>query len=173
MEQIIKPITRWEIKLSEHETLILDSWELTTLVLWLIAAKATINMKPLWLNGMRYAKQNGGEVVVCDHFTKLSKARIIDIINAIYGLTDIEHTSIYLLSTNYPKADSWQSGFDQVDLKETSSGSFIGYWREDTGESILPVKLRWFEDMGVWYGVKGKPNGGVSFDFKDLSICQI
>lgn len=173
MESLIKLIPTFEVRIGENDTISLNVWELTALQLWLLMANKTPEAKPLWLKGKKFVHRRGDLISFEDVYCTLNRSQTIDLINAISHLTRDESTAIYLLNSYYPDSTSWQSDFNRVDLNETMSGSFIGYWREDTGESILPVKLRWSEDLGTWYGVKGKPNHGVSFNFKDLSIGQI
>lgn len=173
MESLIKLIPTFEVRIGENDTISLNVWELTALQLWLLMATKTPEAKPLWLKGKKFVRRKGDLISFEDVYCTLNRSQTIDLINAISHLTRDESTAIYLLNSYYPDSTSWQSDFNRVDLNETMSGSFIGYWREDTGESILPVKLRWSEDLGTWYGVKGKPNHGVSFNFKDLSIGQI
>lgn len=173
MEKIIDMIPRWGIRVNETDVIRLDIWELTALQLWLLMAINTESPRPLWLDGRKYVISKNGIISFDDVYSTLNRAQAVNIINTTHELTKDEATGIYMLGIHYPASDSWQSDFNTVDLKETMAGSFIGFWREDTRESILPVKLCWSEDLGVWYGVKGKPNGGVSFNFKDLSIGQI
>lgn len=173
MESLIKLVPSFEVCVGENDTIALNVWELTALQLWLLMANKTPEAKPLWLKGKKFVHRKGDLFSFEDVYCTLGKWQVIDLINAIASLTGEETSGVYMLGVNYPNSLSWQRDFNTVDVKETMSGSFIGYWREDTRETILPVVLRWSEDLGTWYGIKGTSNGGVSFNFKDLSIGQI
>lgn len=173
MEKIIKMVPSFDIKVGENDSINLNVWELTVVQLWLIMANKTPEAKPLFLRRKKFARREGDLFSFEDVYCTLNQGQVIDIINAIYNLTNSESNAIHMLGTHYPKADSWQSFIDAVDVKETMSGSFIGFWREDTRQSILPVQLRWSEDLGTWYGIKGFSYHGVEFKFKDLSFAQI
>ena len=170
MESLIKLVPSFEIRVGENDTVVLNAWELTALQLWLVMANGCREAKPLWLKGKKFVSCENELIFFEDVYCTLNRGRIIDLINAISALTLEEVTAIHLLCVHYPNASSWQG---RVQLNETMSGSYIGYWSEETGESFLPVKLRWSEDLDAWYGVKGDHNYGVSFKFKDLSIWQI
>lgn len=173
MEQLVKMVPTFEVRVSERDTISLNVWELTALQLWLLMAVKFPDAKPLWLKGTKFAFRKGD--TICFHRTHpgLTRPQAVELINAIGNMTKDESTGIHMLGIHYPLSDSWQSKFDTTDLSETKMGSFIGYWREDTGESILPVKLRWSEDLGVWYGVKAESFHDLSFSFKNLTIGQI
>lgn len=173
MEPLIKLVPTFEVRVSENDTINLNAWELTALQLWLLMANKTPEAKPLWLKGKKFVCRKEDLISFEDVYCTLNWGQVIDLINAISDLTGDECTAIYLLKSYYPDSSSWQSSFNHVDLNESMEGSFIGYWREDTGESILPVKLRWSGDMGVWYAIKGETGHGTVFQFKDLSIGQI
>lgn len=173
MESLIKLVPTFEVRIGENDTISLNVWELTALQLWLVMANKNLEAKPLWLKGKKFVHRKGDLISFEDTYCTLNRSQVIDLINAISDLTSDESTAVYLLRSYYPNSSSWQSSLNTVDLNETMSGSFIGYWREDTGESILPVKLRWSEDLGTWYGVRGVPFYGLSFKFKDLTIGQI
>lgn len=173
MSASIKLVPTFEIQVSEHDFVNLTVWELTALQLWLLMAINCVDAKPLWLKDERFGRREGDLIFLTDAKCKLNRGQVIDLINAIEHLTRDESTGIYMLGIHYPASNSWQSEFNTVDVKETMAGSFIGYWREDTGEPILPVKLRWSEDLGVWYGIKGVTHPCTSFYFKDLTISQI
>ena len=173
MESLIKLVPTFEVRIGENDTISLNVWELTALQLWLLMANKNLEAKPLWLKGKKFVHRKGDLISFEDTYCTLNRSQVIDLINAISNLTGDESTAVYLLNSHYPDSSSWQNDFNTVNVKETMSGSFIGYYREDTGETLLPVVLRWSEDLGTWYGIKGTPNGGVSFYFKDLTIGQI
>lgn len=170
MESLIKLVPSFEVRVGENDTIALNVWELTALQLWLVMANGCQEAKPLWLKGKKFVSCENGLVSFEAVYCTLNRGQTIDLINAISALTREEATAIHLLCVHYPNASSWQ---DRVQLNESMSGSYIGYWHEETGESFLPVKLRWSEDLGTWYGVKGNHNYGISFRFKDLTIGQI
>lgn len=173
MEQLIKIVPTFEVSIGEDNTIKLSAWELTALQLWLVMANKTPEAKPLWLKGRKFVHRVNDIISFEGGFRTLDRGQVIDLINAIHDLTTHESTAIYLLGVRYPTSNSWQCYSDSVDLNETTAGSFIGYWRVGTKESILPVKLRWSEDLGTWYGVKGVSHHGISFKFKNLTIGQI
>lgn len=173
MEQIINMIASWKISIGEGDSITLDSWEMTTLQLWLLMAINTETPRPLWLKGKNFVSCKDGNICFEDVYSTLNRGQAIELINAIYNLTYDENTGIHLLGLNYPASNSWHSKFDNVDVKEEASGSYIGYWVNNTDRSNLPVKLRWSEDLGVWYGVKSDTRYGLVSGFKNLSIGQI
>ena len=173
MEKSVKMVSSWDVMIHEDPTVNFNVYELTVFQLWLIAANKNPDIKPLFLKGVRFAWREESFILFFCNTRGINRSRCIDIINAIYNLTHTEFSAIHMLGTHYPKADSWHGDFDKVDVKETLTGSFIGFWREDTRQSILPVQLRWSGDMGTWYGVKGVPYHGVEFQFKDLTFGQI
>lgn len=156
-----------------NSQVILDANQLMALSIWMAHAIGNKDIKPLWFTNMgKFAWREGYVVKFKNIKGAAGEDTQINILDAINKLGIIvPNTSLRIITPTF--RNSSPSSLYPVTVK--GKDKILGWW--DEKHSLLPVGLRIWKEMDVWYAFEGQQVGATpinfAYKFDDLTTGTI